>query len=150
MKRSALGLIYLIQGMRNAGIDVDSRLADIGIKVDSLDPSSTIHDSLEWDIQQIISENVDPERFVYWATLCISRLWSIVNATCNKSRYTNCPGKRDTVSKLTHLFGTLSLQETEKHIILNYLPVDLKQKSVYSVPNAKFRVLISLFKIFIQ
>lgn len=36
MKRSALGLIYLIQGMRNAGIDVDSRLADIGIKVDSL------------------------------------------------------------------------------------------------------------------
>ncbi|EMU05215.1 AraC family transcriptional regulator, partial [Acinetobacter baumannii ABNIH11] len=54
MKRSALGLIYLIQGMRNAGIDVDSRLADIGIKVDSLDPSSTIHDSLEWDIQQII------------------------------------------------------------------------------------------------
>jgi uncharacterized protein (DUF2164 family) len=34
MKRS-LGLMYLIQGMRNAGIDVDSRLADIGIKVDS-------------------------------------------------------------------------------------------------------------------
>ncbi|MDO2261722.1 hypothetical protein Q2438_25315, partial [Escherichia coli] len=28
--------------------------------------------------------------------------------------------------KLTHLFGTLSLQETENHIILNYLPVDLK------------------------
>ena len=62
MKRSALGLIYLIQGMRNAGIDVDSRLADIGIKADSLDPSSAIHDSLEWDIQQIISENVDPEK----------------------------------------------------------------------------------------
>ena len=58
MKRSALGLIYLIQGMRNAGIDVDSRLARYGIKVDSLDPSSTIHDSLEWDMQ-IISENVD-------------------------------------------------------------------------------------------
>ncbi len=38
MKRSALGLIYLIQGMRNAGIDVDSRLADIGIKVDSPGP----------------------------------------------------------------------------------------------------------------
>ena len=51
--------------------------------------------------------------------------------------------------KLTHLFGTLSLQETENHIILNYLPVDLKQKSVYSVPNAKFRALISLFRIFI-
>ena len=51
--------------MRNAGIDVDSRLADIGIKVDSLDPSSTIHDSLEWDIQQIISENVDPEKGLF-------------------------------------------------------------------------------------
>lgn len=54
MKRSALGLIYLIQGMRNAGIDVDSRLADIGIKVDSLDPSSTIHDSLEWDNSKLL------------------------------------------------------------------------------------------------
>ncbi|MFI7918112.1 NAD(P)-binding protein, partial [Acinetobacter baumannii] len=45
--------------------DWSKRYADIGIKVDSLDPSSTIHDSLEWDIQQIISENVDPEKGLF-------------------------------------------------------------------------------------
>ena len=47
MKRSILGLMYLIQGMRNSGIDVDSRLANIGIRIDALNPHSIIHDSLE-------------------------------------------------------------------------------------------------------
>lgn len=61
MKRSILGLMYLIHGMRNAGIDVDSRLASVGIKADALDPSSIIHPSLEWDIQKIIGQGVQPE-----------------------------------------------------------------------------------------
>ena len=56
MKRSILGLMYLIQGMRNAGIDVDTRLASIGIKLDAIDPNSIIHDSLEWDIQYVIGK----------------------------------------------------------------------------------------------
>lgn len=37
MKRSILGLMYLIQGMRHVGIDVDTRLAQMGIHADALD-----------------------------------------------------------------------------------------------------------------
>ncbi len=54
MKRSILGLMYLIQGMRHVGIDVDARLADMGILADALDPSSIIADEIEWDILQYI------------------------------------------------------------------------------------------------
>ncbi|MFX4786576.1 helix-turn-helix domain-containing protein [Acinetobacter baumannii] len=127
MKRSALGLIYLIQGMRNAGIDVDSRLADIGIKVDSLDPSSTIHDSLEWDIQQIISENVDPEKGLFIGQhYALAGYGPLLMLLVTSHDIQTALEKGIQYQKLTHLFGTLSLQETENHIILNYLPVDLK------------------------
>ena len=51
--------MYLIHGMRNAGIDVDSRLESIGIKADALDPSSIIHPSLEWDIQMWVCHSIN-------------------------------------------------------------------------------------------
>ena len=57
MKRSILSLIYLIKGMRQAGIEVDARLARIGISVDALDPSAILHSSIEWNIQNIIANN---------------------------------------------------------------------------------------------
>ncbi|MGE8650042.1 MAG: AraC family transcriptional regulator, partial [Acinetobacter sp.] len=40
MKRSVLSLMYLIQGMRKAGIEVDQKLQNIGLRVDALDPTS--------------------------------------------------------------------------------------------------------------
>ncbi len=42
--------MYLIQGMRHVGIDVDARLADMGIQAEALDPSSIIPDEIEWGI----------------------------------------------------------------------------------------------------
>ena len=39
--------MYLIQGMRHVGIDVDTRLANIGIQADALDPALIIPDEIE-------------------------------------------------------------------------------------------------------
>ena len=65
MKRSILGLMYLIQGMRHVGIDVDARLADMGIQAEALDPSSIIPDEIEWDILQYISQDISPEQGLF-------------------------------------------------------------------------------------
>ncbi|MEW5970753.1 MAG: AraC family transcriptional regulator ligand-binding domain-containing protein, partial [Pseudomonadota bacterium] len=127
MKRSILGLIYLIQGMRNAGIDVDSRLADIGIKVDALDPSSTIHDRLEWDIQQIISKNVEPEKGLFIGQhYALAGYGPLLMLLVTSNDIQTALNKGIKYQKLTHLFGSLALYETDERTILNYLPVDLK------------------------
>lgn len=60
MKRSAMGLIYLIQGMRSAGVNVDEKLKKIGIDAALIDPQALIHRELEWHIQQYLSVNLDP------------------------------------------------------------------------------------------
>lgn len=62
MKRSILGLIYLIQGMRQAGINVDERLATIGINFESLDTTSIIHQDLESDILNVIAAGIEPSK----------------------------------------------------------------------------------------
>ncbi|HEX5381063.1 MAG TPA: AraC family transcriptional regulator, partial [Acinetobacter sp.] len=53
MKRSILSLMYLIQAMRKAGIDVDQQLKGIGLSVDTLDPTAIIHPSLERDVLMV-------------------------------------------------------------------------------------------------
>ncbi len=58
MKRSVLSLMYLIQGMRKAGIDVDQKLQTIGLRIDALDATSVIHPSLEWDVLKVIGHDV--------------------------------------------------------------------------------------------
>ena len=65
MKRSVLGLMYLIQGMRKAGIAVDQKLQSIGLRVESLDPNAIIHPALEWDILKIIAEDIEPEQGLF-------------------------------------------------------------------------------------
>ena len=66
MKRSILGLMYLIQGMRKAGIAVDQKLQSVGLRAEALDPSSTIHPSLEWDVLKVIGQDVATLRSVYF------------------------------------------------------------------------------------
>ena len=65
MKRSVLGLMYLIQGMRKAGVAVDQKLQSIGLRVESLDPNAIIHPALEWDILKIIAEDIEPEQGLF-------------------------------------------------------------------------------------
>lgn len=126
MKRSILGLMYLIQGMRNSGIDVDSRLANIGIRIDALNPHSIIHDSLEWDIQHIISQDVSSEQGLYigqhYALAGYGPLLMLL-VTADSIRHAIYKGIE--YQSLTHLFGQLSLSERDGYASLVYVPIDL-------------------------
>lgn len=72
MKRSILSLIYLIQGMRKAGIEIDQKLKNIGLRVDALDPSFIIRPRLEGNILNIIGQNIASEKgLVNELALCV-------------------------------------------------------------------------------
>ena len=127
MKRSVLGLMYLIHGMRNSGIDVDTRLASIGIKADALDPSCIIHSSLEWDIQKVIAEGVKPE-----VGLLIGQHYALVGYGPLLMLLMTCSTLQDALKygihfqELTHLLGHLGLVHSQNYLALTYTPIDLE------------------------
>ncbi len=126
MKRSILGLMYLIQGMRNAGIDVDSRLATIGIKPDALDPTSIIHPSLEWDIQKVVGEGVKPETGLFIGQhYALAGYGPLLMLLVTSNNIQTALEKGIQYQGLTHLFGTLGLEVMAHQVGLTYLPVDL-------------------------
>ncbi|WP_042862394.1 AraC family transcriptional regulator [Acinetobacter modestus] len=126
MKRSILGLMYLIQGMRHVGIDVDARLADMGIQAEALDPSSIIPDEIEWDILQYISQDISPEQ-----GLIIGQHYALAGygpflmllVTSDTLHKALLNGVR--FQQLTHLFGLLQLNIKKDYIHLHYQPIDL-------------------------
>lgn len=126
MKRSILGLMYLIQGMRHVGIDVDARLADMGIQAEALDPSSIIPDEIEWDILQYISQDISPEQ-----GLIIGQHYALAGygpflmllVTSDTLHKALLNGVR--FQQLTHLFGSLQLNIKKDFIHLHYQPIDL-------------------------
>lgn len=126
MKRSILGLMYLIQGMRNAGIAVDSRLASLGIKAEALDPSSVIHPDLELDILNVIGKGVKPEVGLFigqhYALAGYGPLLMLL-VTCNTIKAALESGIR--FQGLTHLYGSLGMKYLEHHVALIYHPSDL-------------------------
>lgn len=127
MKRSILGLMYLIQGMRNAGIDVDDRLASIGIRLDALDPSSIIHDSLEWDIQYIIGKDVDPEKGLFIGQhYALAGYGPLLMLLVTSDSIQTAIYKGIKYQKLTHLSGELDLHTTSSKTNLVYRPIDLQ------------------------
>ena len=126
MKRSILGLMYLIQGMRKAGVAVDQKLQAIGLRADALDPSSIIHSSLEWDVLKIIGQDVAPEKGLFigqhYALAGYGPLLMLL-VTSENVRTALEQGIR--YQALTHLTGVLSLKYTAQKVALCYAPEDL-------------------------
>ncbi|CAM4399567.1 MULTISPECIES: AraC family transcriptional regulator [Acinetobacter] len=126
MKRSILGLMYLIQGMRHVGIDVDARLANMGIQADALDPSSIIPDEIEWDILQHISQDISPEQGLFigqhyaLAGYGPFLMLLVTSDTLHKALLNGVQ-----YQQLTHLFGSLQLKIEDDLIYLLYRPIDL-------------------------
>lgn len=125
MKRSVLGLMYFIQGMRNAGIAVDEKLDALGIQPDSFNPNSIIHDKLEWEIMHHLCEDVFPEKGLYIGqhyALAGYGPFLMLLVTCD------CLGtafkKGIEFQKLTHLFGVLYQDMQEHQVIMYYRSKD--------------------------
>ena len=126
MKRSILSLMYLVQGMRKAGVDVDQRLQSIGLRVDALDPTSVIHPSLEWDVLKVIGKDVEPEQGLFIGqhyTLAGYGPLLMLLVTSETLRHALNQGIR--FQQLTHLTGRLSLQFSQHKVALCYQPQDV-------------------------
>lgn len=126
MKRSMLSLIYLINGMRHAGIDVDARLARIGIRASALNPHAVFHPSLELSILDYLGQQVAPELGLrvgqHYALAGYGPLLMLL-LSAERIEDVLIYGVR--FQKLTHLFGTLAVQRQADQIELSYLPIDL-------------------------
>ena len=125
MKRSILSLVYLIKGMRQAGINVDARLAGIGISVDALDPSAILHPSIEWNIQNIIAQRVAPE-----LGLQVGQHYTLAGYGPLLMLLLSCERVEESLrqvvrfQELTHLYGSLWLEASSSHMQLNYQAMD--------------------------
>jgi AraC-like DNA-binding protein len=127
MKRSILSLMYLVQGMRKAGIDVDEKLQTIGLRIDALDATSVIHPSLEWDVLKVIGEGVAPEKGLFigqhYALAGYGPLLMLL-VTSSDIRTVLKQGIR--FQQLTHLTGHLNLQISDSKMALCYQPQDIQ------------------------
>ena len=126
MKRSILSLMYLVQGMRKAGIDVDSKLQGIGLRIDALDAASVIHPSLEWDVLKVIGEGVAPEQGLF-----IGQHYALAGYGPLLMLLVTSPDIRTVLDQgirfqqLTHLTGRLALDFSERRATLRYQPQDM-------------------------
>lgn len=126
MKRSILSLMYLVQGMRKAGIDVDSKLQSIGLHIDALDATSVIHPSLEWDVLKVIGHGVPPEKGLFigqhYALAGYGPLLMLL-VTSQTIRTVLEQGMR--FQRLTHLTGQLGLDYSDYKVALCYRPLNM-------------------------
>ncbi|ENW07688.1 AraC family transcriptional regulator [Acinetobacter beijerinckii] len=126
MKRSILGLMYLIQGMRHVGIDVDERLINMGIHADALDPSSIIPDQIEWDILQHISQDISSEQGLFIGQhYALAGYGPFLMLLVTSKNLNTALLNGVQFQKLTHLFGSLELNVQQDFIHLLYQPIDL-------------------------
>ena len=128
MKRSILGLMYLIHGMRQTGIPVDQRLKQIGLNANAFDPSAVIHADLEWDILRTVAKDIHPElgldigqhyALAGYGPLLMLLLTSstVEKALKNAIQY----------QALTHLSGQLLLKKSSDCVALEYQSKQLDQ-----------------------
>ncbi|MGX5698057.1 AraC family transcriptional regulator ligand-binding domain-containing protein [Acinetobacter kookii] len=129
MKRSILGLMYLIQGMRKAGIDVDPKLQSIGLRADALDPSSIIHPGLEWDVLKVIGQDVAPEKGLFIGQhYALAGYGPLLMLLVSSENIRTALEQGIRYQTLTHLTGVLSLKYKAQKVALCYAPEDLNSK----------------------
>lgn len=120
--------MYLIQGMRKAGVDVDQKMQNIGLHIDALDSSAIIHPSLEWDILKAIGQDVRPETGLligqHYALAGYGPLLMLL-LTGQNVRSALEQGIR--FQQLTHLTGTLSLKISAHRVALCYAPQQMDE-----------------------
>lgn len=130
MKRSILSLIYLIQGMHQAGIDLDDKLTSIGLRMDSLDPSSVLSANLEREILHILCEGLSPEHGLY-----VGQYYTLAGYGPLLMLLMSSPSIQVVLNKtieyhhLTHLTGQLHVAYRQNEVLIVYQPMSLKTEA---------------------
>ena len=151
MKRSILGLVYLIQGMRKAGLEVDPKLHAVGLRAEALESSAVIHPTLEWNLLQVVGKNVNPA-----LGLWIGQHYNLVGygpllmLLVTSSRVEVALQKAVEYQRLTHLTGELSLRIESERVGLCYVPeqlnTDLGLLRAHCEISSTFKFLSDLYK----
>lgn len=121
MKRSILGLMYLIQGMRHLGIPVDQRLKSIGLQSVSFDAGAVIHPELEMNIYQVLAYDLEPE-----LGLEVGQHYALAGYGPLLMLLLTSPNVKEALKNaihyqaLTHLSGELGFEIHKKNVALIY------------------------------
>lgn len=119
--------MYLIQGMRKAGIALEQKLDTIGLRIDDFDPTSIIHPSLEYDVLKVVGDGIAPEQGIF-----IGQHYALAGYGPLLMLLVTSPTVRDALNyvirfqQLTHLTGEISTRQAEHHVALCYRPKDLQ------------------------
>lgn len=126
MKRSIMGLMYLIQGMQSAHVDVYTRLKEIGIDAEQFDPRALIPRTLEWHIQQHICKGIDP-----FLGLEVGQHYTLAGYgpflmfLMTANNVTQALKEAMQYQGLTYVFGKLSYTVQSERLALIYCPLDV-------------------------
>ena len=125
MKRSILGLVHFIHALRKVGIDVDQRLAKIGLKLEDLDHTTLMHPAVEWGIFEVISADLHPEQGLW-----IGQQYTLIGYGPLLMLMMACPNLKTAFKKgeqyyaLTHLIGHIRVEYHTEYTIVHYQPED--------------------------
>lgn len=143
--------MYLIQGMRKAGLEVDPKLQAVGLRSEALDTAAVIHPSLEWNLLEVIGHNVNPA-----LGLWIGQHYTLVGYGPLLMLLVTSPtievalNKAVEYQRLTHLTGKLSLKFEEDRVGLCYQPenldTDLGLLRAHCEISSTFKFLSDLYK----
>lgn len=125
MKRSVMGLIYLIQGLESAGVNIQHKCEQIGIIPSALDPNTLIDRDLEWKIVNALTQECDPELGLH-----VAQQYSLSGYGPYFMLLLTAPNVREALQcaiefqQLTYLFGQLETVVREQQLWLYYLDVE--------------------------
>ena len=100
-----------------------SKLQNIGLRVDALDPTSIIHPSVEYDVLKVVGQDIQPEQ-----GLLIGQHYALAGYGPLLMLLVTSPTVRDAMhqvirfQQLTHLTGQLGVEQSEYRSALCYYP----------------------------
>lgn len=131
--RSTLGLIYLLQGLKQLGEDPDPVLARHGLSLARLDPSTHIERSRELRIYADLAESIhDP-----LVGLKLGSCYGLAGYGPLVMLLMTCATAYDALQtgiryqRLTYLFGTLSFEPGEHTSALVLTPMPMQAKAFH-------------------
>lgn len=134
--RSILGLMYILRGMQESGMDVDAVLAKFGLSLGQIDPTVQIEQQLERRIHiELATMVVQPH-----AGLAVGQYFSLAGYGALVMLLLTCPTLRQAVDtgvahqQLTFLFGALRTEHGIERSALVLSPPDLPE------PARRFRI----------